>query len=98
MTEAPGFEATIQEGSGGGAFVEVPFDAEEVFGARRVKVRATFDGEPYPRPDLRDAFDGLAYSHRKEYARWVGEAKRQDTRDRRARKALEMLEGGETLS
>lgn len=31
----------------------------------------------------RAAFDALAYSHRKEYARWVGEAKRPETRDKR---------------
>jgi hypothetical protein len=30
-----------------GAYVEVPFDINEVFGAKRVKVTATFDGFPY---------------------------------------------------
>ncbi len=30
-----------------GAYVAVPFDIREVFGRGRVKVRATFDGEPY---------------------------------------------------
>jgi hypothetical protein len=30
-----------------GAYIEPPFDVEEVFGAKRVKVSATFDGEPY---------------------------------------------------
>lgn len=30
-----------------GAYVEIPFDVEEVFGAKRVKVKATFDGIPY---------------------------------------------------
>lgn len=31
----------------GGAYVEIPFDVKAVFGKGRVKVRATFDGEPY---------------------------------------------------
>jgi uncharacterized protein YdeI (YjbR/CyaY-like superfamily) len=44
------------------------------------------------------AFDGLAYTHRKEYARWVGEAKKAETRERRAAQALEMLREGRTRS
>lgn len=30
-----------------GAYVEIPFDVEAVFGAKRVKVKAWFDGAPY---------------------------------------------------
>jgi len=30
-----------------GAYVEMPFDIREEFGKGRVKVHATFDGEPY---------------------------------------------------
>jgi uncharacterized protein YdeI (YjbR/CyaY-like superfamily) len=39
-------------------------------------------------------FDGLSYTHRKECARWVGESKRPETRDRRLAKALELLRQG----
>jgi bacteriocin resistance YdeI/OmpD-like protein/uncharacterized protein DUF1905 len=42
----------------------------------------------------RAAFDSLSYTHRKEYARWIGEAKRKDTRGRRLEKAVEMLRAG----
>ncbi len=41
------FTATIHEGNGGGAFVPVPFDIKKEFGKGRLKVNATFDGEPY---------------------------------------------------
>ena len=41
------FTATILNPSGGGAFVEVPFDVEKAFGAKKPKVKATFDGVPY---------------------------------------------------
>lgn len=41
------FEAVIEAHPSGGAFVEVPFDVEKVFGRKRVKVLVTFDGEPY---------------------------------------------------
>ncbi len=42
------FEAIIRKAEGvNGAYVEPPFDVEEVFGAKRVKVLATFDGIQY---------------------------------------------------
>lgn len=44
------------------------------------------------------AFDGLAFTHRKEFAQWVSEAKRPDTRDRRVAQALQMLREGKTRS
>ena len=43
----PEFDAIIEEGPGGGAFVVVPFDAKAVFGSGRPRVAATFDGVPY---------------------------------------------------
>jgi hypothetical protein len=43
-------------------------------------------------------YDGLAFTHRKEFARWVDEAKKDETRDRRVAKALEMLHAGEMRS
>jgi uncharacterized protein YdeI (YjbR/CyaY-like superfamily) len=49
-------------------------------------------------PAARKAFDGLAYSHRKEYARWVAAAKRDETRERRVAQATEMLKAGKTRS
>jgi len=30
-----------------GAYIEIPFDVKAEFGKGRVKVRATFEGEPY---------------------------------------------------
>jgi uncharacterized protein YdeI (YjbR/CyaY-like superfamily) len=41
-------------------------------------------------------FHGLAYTHRKEFAQWVTEAKKESTRERRAAKVVEMLHGGRT--
>jgi Bacteriocin-protection, YdeI or OmpD-Associated/Domain of unknown function (DUF1905) len=48
--------------------------------------------------EARAAFDALAYTHRKEFARWVSEAKREQTRDTRVTRALQMLHDGQTLS
>ena len=38
------FNAEIKKIEGkDGAYIEIPFDVEEVYGAKRVKVKATFD-------------------------------------------------------
>lgn len=39
-------------------------------------------------------FDSLSFTHRNEYARWIEEAKREETRHARAAKALAMLRDG----
>jgi len=45
-------------------------------------------------PEANDVWKVLAYSHRKEYVRWVEEAKRQEIRNTRVAKAVEMLRKG----
>ena len=47
MTKKHTFTATLQNAGGGGAFVEVPFDVESVFGSKRPKVKALIEGVPY---------------------------------------------------
>jgi hypothetical protein len=46
----------------------------------------------------RTAYERLAHTHRKEFARWVAEAKRDETRGRRVAQTLEMLRAGRTRS
>ena len=48
-------------------------------------------------PAARSKFDALAFTHRKEFARWIAEAKKHDTRERRVAQALEMLHEGHEL-
>jgi uncharacterized protein YdeI (YjbR/CyaY-like superfamily) len=36
-------------------------------------------------------FEKLSYTHRKEYCRWITEAKKEETRLQRLAKAIEML-------
>jgi 2,4-dienoyl-CoA reductase-like NADH-dependent reductase (Old Yellow Enzyme family) len=76
----------------------------------RVAVTVTRDDEPrtvevppglvkaLEAAGLRERFDELAYTHRKEYAQWVAEAKREETRARRIAKAVEMVASGRTRS
>ena len=48
MTSEPfDFEAEIQAANRGGAYVAVPVDIKAAYGKGRLKVEATFDGEPY---------------------------------------------------
>jgi bifunctional DNA-binding transcriptional regulator/antitoxin component of YhaV-PrlF toxin-antitoxin module len=39
-------------------------------------------------------FEKLSFTHRKEYCRWITEAKKEETRVKRLEKAIEMLEKG----
>ena len=43
---------------------------------------------------LLPVFKKLSYTHRKEYCRWITDAKREETRLRRLEKAIEMLKKG----
>jgi hypothetical protein len=45
-------------------------------------------------PRARAAFDGLSFTHQREYAEWVAQAKRSDTRRRRVEQAVAMLRDG----
>lgn len=36
-------------------------------------------------------FEAMSYTHRKEYIRWIGEAKKTETRERRMLKMIEMI-------
>jgi hypothetical protein len=129
--------------------ITIPFDVQEVFGARRVPVRGTINGHPFrntifsmggcymmpvnremregakaragdtvtfimerdeeprvvtPPAELARAlrankaakatWDKLSYTHQKEWARAVEEAKRPETRTRRVEKAVAELAAG----
>lgn len=48
--------------------------------------------------DAKAAFERMSPSHRREYARWVGEARRPDTRARRAEAAVERIKSASLKS
>ena len=45
-----------------------------------------------------DRFQGMSPSHRREYVEWITEAKRNDTRRRRIRKAVDQIASGKSLN
>ena len=150
MTQKQTFKAVIQNAGGGGAFVDIPFDVEKIFEAKKPRVRAVIEGVPYrgiltrmggdqhiliilkgireqigktfgdeititveadtePRlievpkdlasefkknTEAKAFFDKLSYTHRREYVNWINEAKREETRQNRVAKTIEMLKQG----
>lgn len=74
--------------------VEVTLDTAP----REVEVPPALSDALAADPAARAAFEGLAFTHRKEYVRWIDEAKRDDTRERRVAQAIEMLRQGRTRS
>ena len=144
------FKGKIEAGSGGGAYVIFPYDAEKEFGTKgRIPICVTFDGEPdqgslmkwgtpfhfvgihkatrdklgkapgdtvevviwkdeqertvevpaelqklLKKEGLLPFFEKLSFTHRKEYSRWISEAKKEETRARRLEKAVEMMKKG----
>lgn len=72
MAKPHEFNATIQTGGMGGAFVVLPFDAEEAFGSKRPKVRATFDGIAYRGTAVRMGSSEHLIIIRKEIREWIG--------------------------
>lgn len=55
-----------------GAYVEFPYDVRAEFGKGRVKVRATFDGEPYDGSLVRMGTPGHIIGLRKEIRGKIG--------------------------
>lgn len=153
MSKKHSFKAVIQNASGasgGGAFVEVPFDVEKAFGAKKPRIKAMIEGVPYrglltrmggpnhiliilkgireqigksfgdeirvsveedveervitvpadlrrafqSEKEAKAAFEKLSYTHKREYVMWIEEAKKEETRQRRIAKAIEMLKQG----
>lgn len=84
-----GLNAEVRKGAGEIALDEAP---------REVEIPAVLARAFAAEPEAGAMFAALAYSHRKEFARWVGEAKREETRKRRAEQALALIRAGKTRS
>ena len=65
---------------------------------RTVEIPAALTEALAADPVARERFEALAFTHRKEYAVWIAEAKKEETRARRVTQALEMLREGKTRS
>jgi hypothetical protein len=93
-----GLSREVRDGTGAqiGDEVEVALELDQA--PREVEVPEALAAALAADPDASATFERLAFTHRKEYARWVAEAKRDETRQRRVEQAVEMIRSGQTRS
>ena len=70
--------------------VEIELDTQPRVVDPPVELAAALAGNTH----AREAYGALSYSHQKEYADWVAEAKKPETRQRRAAQAIDRLREG----
>jgi hypothetical protein len=80
-----------QIGKGIGDAVEVVLSREEA--VRTIETPGDLKAM-LKKEGLLAGFEKLSYTHRKEYVRWIEEAKKEETRQRRLAKCVEMLKAG----
>jgi hypothetical protein len=93
-----GLNREVRENAGAQAGDEVEVRLELDAAPREVEVPEPLAAALAADPQARAAFEGMAFTHRKEYARWITEAKREETRQRRVQQAVEMIRVGKTRS
>lgn len=147
------FKAIIKQREGiNGSYIEIPFDVNEVYGAKRVKVVASFDGVIYrgsivrmdnryilgipiairneigksfgseievclkedleerkidipedfqdmldKEPKAQERYNSLSFTAKKDFIRWITDAKKQETRLNRMEKTISLLLEGKKL-
>jgi hypothetical protein len=93
-----GLNREVREGAGVDAGDSVEVELALDAAPREVDVPESLALALAGDPAARAAFEAMAYTHRKEYARWIEEAKRDETRQRRVTQAMQMLREGKTRS
>ena len=86
-----GITQEIRKASGKNPGDKVHVIIEEDTEERIVEIPGDFMDLLKEEPVLLSYFNNLSFTHRKEYVRWITEAKKEDTRKRRLVKAIEML-------
>jgi hypothetical protein len=84
--------AENREGAGVAAGDDITVDIEADTAPRQVTLPGDLDAAMDD--DARSAYDALSYSHRKEWVRWVEEAKKPETRASRIEKTVSGLREG----
>ena len=93
-----GLNREVRDGAGAQAGDTVELELELDTAPREVEVHEALASALAGDREAAATFEALAFTHRKEYARWIEEAKREQTRERRVAKALQMLREGKTIS
>jgi hypothetical protein len=89
-----GLSREVREGAGVEAGDLVTVEMERDDEPRVVDVPDDLAAALAADPIAHAAFEPLSYTHRREYVRWITEAKREETRRARVEKAVAMLRDG----
>jgi len=89
-----GLNRAVREAAGveSGDIVEVAVELDEA--PREVEVPKALADALAEDAQASASFEHLSYTHRKEYARWIEAARREETRQRRVAQSLERLRQG----
>jgi hypothetical protein len=93
-----GLNKEVRQGAGVEAGDDVDVIVELDAAPREVEVPEALAAALAADPEAKASFDRMAFTHRKEYARWIADAKQEQTRQRRVGQALEMIRAGKTRS
>ncbi|MFL5860143.1 MAG: YdeI/OmpD-associated family protein [Solirubrobacteraceae bacterium] len=93
-----GLNREVRDGAGVQAGDTVALELSLDTEPRRVNIPPALAEALDSDTEAKAAFEAMAFTHRKEFARWIEEAKREDTRARRVAQALEMIRAGQTRS
>ena len=85
------FNKQLQAGAGAKAGDTVSVVMERATEALVVEAPAELAKAFRKNKEARKLWDKLAYTHRKEFAQWISSAKQEETRERRAEKAVSMI-------
>ena len=86
----------IREKIGKSVGDEVAVELEEDLEQRQVEVPADVQKALEAEPAAQAYFNRLSYSHQREYIQWITEAKREQTRQSRIKKMIELLDQGKS--
>jgi hypothetical protein len=89
-----GVHKATREAAGISVGDKIHVEAERDARGRSLKVPPELEAALAGDGEARSAFDRLSFTHRREYADWIGSAKRPETRERRLAKAVAMLRAG----
>jgi hypothetical protein len=89
-----GFNREVREAAGIADQDELTVDIEADVEPRTVALPPELAAAFVASPEAGAFYDGMAFTHRREYAEWVGDAKKAETRERRAAAAVERLLAG----
>lgn len=88
--------AAVRKGAGVAAGDEVDVEIELDTEPREVTLASDFAAALDRDGEARRYFDGLSYSHKRQYVTWIEEAKKAETRERRIAQAVSRLHEGRT--